>query len=87
MAVSSRSDIATEPHLTSALNGLKNVLMDDQRYIRLYSIKGGIERPIHRLASEVSAEVRLNSPSCSNRPHSARNVSHYVAAGASVGWR
>ena len=35
--------------------------MDDQRYIRLYSIKGGIERLIDRLASEVSAEVRLNS--------------------------
>ena len=61
VAVSSRSDIATEPHLTSALNGLKNVLMDDQRYIRLYSIKGGIKRLVDRLASEVSAEVRLNS--------------------------
>ena len=62
VAVSTRSDIATEPYLTSALNGLKNVLMNDQRYIRLYSIKGGIERLIDRLASEVSAEVRLNSP-------------------------
>ena len=36
--------------------------MNDQRYIRLYSIKGGVERLIDRLASEVSAEVRLNSP-------------------------
>ena len=36
--------------------------MDDQRYIRLYSIKGGIERLIDRLAAEISAEVRLNSP-------------------------
>lgn len=62
LAVSTRSDIATEPYLTSALNGLKNVLMNDQRYIRLYSIKGGIERLIDRLASEVLAEVRLNSP-------------------------
>ena len=62
IAVSSRSDIATEPYLTSALNGLKNVLMNDARYIRLYSIKGGIERLIDRLVSEVSAEVRLNSP-------------------------
>jgi hypothetical protein len=61
IAVSSRSDIATEPYLTSALNGLKNVLMNDARYIRLYSIKGGIERLIDRLVSEVSAEVRLNS--------------------------
>ena len=62
IAISTRSDIATEPYLTSALNGLKNVLMNDQRYLRLYSIKGGIERLIDRLASEVSAEVRLNSP-------------------------
>jgi monoamine oxidase/ubiquinone/menaquinone biosynthesis C-methylase UbiE len=62
VAVSTRSDIATEPYLTSALNGLKNVLMDDQRYLRLYSIKGGIERLIDRLASEATAEVRLNSP-------------------------
>ena len=52
VTVSTRSDIATEPYLTSALNGLKNVLMDDERYIRLYSIKGGIERLIDRLASE-----------------------------------
>ena len=59
--VSTRCDIATEPYLTSALNGLKNVLMNDQRYIRLYSIKGGIERLTERLASETSAEVRLNS--------------------------
>jgi hypothetical protein len=28
-----RSDTATEPRLTSALNGLKNVLMDDPRYV------------------------------------------------------
>ena len=60
--VASRTDIATEPYLTSALNGLKNVLMDDERYIRLYSIKGGIARLIDRLAAEISAEVRLNSP-------------------------
>jgi hypothetical protein len=41
-----RSDMATEPHLTSALNGLKNVLMDDPRYMRLYSIEGGIEKVV-----------------------------------------
>ena len=78
IAVSSRSDIATEPYLTSALNGLKNVLMNDERYIRLYSIKGGIERLIDRLVSEVSAEVRLNSPVVQHRPHPARDLSHYV---------
>jgi hypothetical protein len=31
--VAARSDVATEPHLTTALNGLKNVLMDDPEYL------------------------------------------------------
>ena len=30
-----RCDTATEPHLTSGLNGLKNVLMDDPSYLKL----------------------------------------------------
>src|SRR5262245_52759777 len=46
-----RSDTATEPHLTSALNGLKNVLMDDPRYMRLYSIEGGIEKVVEGIAN------------------------------------
>ena len=50
IAVAVHSDLATEPRLTSALNGLKNVLMDDPRYLRLYSIVGGIERLIDGLA-------------------------------------
>src|SRR4029453_10456839 len=44
-----RSDVATEPHLTNALNGLKNILMDDSEYLRTYSIKGGNERLIEAL--------------------------------------
>jgi monoamine oxidase len=44
-----RSDVATEPHLTNALNGLKNILMDDAEYLRTYSIKGGNERLIEAL--------------------------------------
>ena len=62
IAVAARSDLATEPHLTSALNGLKNVLMDDPRYLRLYSIVGGIERLIDGLKERIVAEVRLRSP-------------------------
>jgi monoamine oxidase len=38
------SDLATEPHLTNGLNGLKNFVMDLPGYIRLYSVDGGIER-------------------------------------------
>src|SRR5262249_9068052 len=60
--VAARSDIATEPHLTSALNGLKNVLMDDPRYLRLYSIAGGIEQLVSALKEKLSADVHLGSP-------------------------
>jgi len=60
--VAVRSDTATEPHLTSALNGLKNALMDHPRYMRLYSIEGGNERIIDRLRDEIgSAEVLTNT--------------------------
>jgi SAM-dependent methyltransferase len=59
-----RSDTATEPHLTSALNGLKNVLMDDPRYMRLYSIEGGIEKVVEGIVNrlkqtEIVRESRL----------------------------
>ena len=59
-----RSDTGTEPHLTSALNGLKNVLMDDPRYMRLYSIEGGIEKVVEGMVAglkqtEIVRESRL----------------------------
>jgi monoamine oxidase/SAM-dependent methyltransferase len=60
--VAVRSDVATEPHLTNALNGLKNVLMDDPRYLRLYSIQGGIERLIDKLKEQIKSQVFLESP-------------------------
>ena len=59
--VAARSDLATEPHLTSALDGLKNVLMDDPRYLGTYSVVGGNERIVQKVASELSTEVRLES--------------------------
>jgi monoamine oxidase/SAM-dependent methyltransferase len=59
--VASRSDVATEPHSTSALNGMKNVLMDDPRYLRLYSIVGGIGRLVEEVAKKIKAPIVLNS--------------------------
>ena len=81
--VASHSDLATEPHLTSALNGLKNVLMDDPRYIRLYSIVGGIERLIDGLKGRISAEVRLRSPvvSLSRDPDGSYRLRSRLASG------
>jgi protoporphyrinogen oxidase len=56
------SDLATEPHLTSAAYGLQNYLMNDPDYMRLYTIEGGIERLAKELAARVHARVRLNEP-------------------------
>jgi monoamine oxidase/SAM-dependent methyltransferase len=62
LEVAVKSDVATEPHRTSALNGLKNILMDDPRYLRLYSIEGGIQRLTDALAAGIQATKKLNSP-------------------------
>jgi SAM-dependent methyltransferase len=55
------SDVAAPPHLTSGLNFLKNVLMDVEGYMNVYSVVGGNEEIVHRLADELDAEVRLNT--------------------------
>jgi monoamine oxidase/SAM-dependent methyltransferase len=59
LRVMSRSDIASELHLTNGLNALKNFLMDVDGYIDLYSIDGGIERLIDKLATLHDAKVAL----------------------------
>jgi protoporphyrinogen oxidase/ubiquinone/menaquinone biosynthesis C-methylase UbiE len=55
------TDVAAPPHLTNAMNGAKNVLMDNDEYLRLYSIVGGNERLVQRLAETTSAEIVKNS--------------------------
>ncbi len=57
--VAVHSDLATEPHQTSAMYGLQNYLMDTPHYMRLYTIDGGIERLPQELAKRLSAHVRL----------------------------
>jgi protoporphyrinogen oxidase len=56
------SDVATEPHCTSASYGLQNYLMNDPAYMTLYSIEGGVERLTQELAARVNATVRLHEP-------------------------
>jgi len=58
--VKARSDIATEPHNTNGLNALKNLVMDVDGYIGLYSIQNGNEQLIHGLRSEIEADIQLN---------------------------
>jgi monoamine oxidase/SAM-dependent methyltransferase len=55
------SDVAAPPHLTSGLNFLKNVLMDVDGYMSVYSVLGGNEEIVRRLAEQLDAEVRLNA--------------------------
>jgi len=59
--VMSHSDVAAPPHLTSGLNFLKNVLMDVDGYMKVFSVVGGNEEIVRRLADELDAEVRLNT--------------------------
>ena len=56
------SDLATEPHRTSAAYGLQNYLMNDASYMRLYTIEGGIERLPQELAAHVEARILLREP-------------------------
>ncbi len=53
------SDLATEPHLTNAMYGLQNYLMNYEEYMRLYTIDGGIERLPRELAARIDAAVML----------------------------
>jgi protoporphyrinogen oxidase/SAM-dependent methyltransferase len=58
--VMSRSDLATESHNTNGLNALKNLVMDIDGYIGLYSIQNGNEQLIECLRSEIDADIQLN---------------------------
>ncbi len=57
------SDMATEPHLTNGLIGLRNVLKNVPGYGAQYTIEGGMERLPRRLAARLTCtDVRLNAP-------------------------
>jgi monoamine oxidase len=58
--VAVHSDLATEPHQTSAMYGLQNYLINEPEYMRLYTIDGGIERLPQELARRLAARVLLN---------------------------
>ena len=66
LKVAAHSDLATEPHNTNGVNGLKNFLMDVDGYIYLYSIVGGNELLIQRLKEHLErspeCHIELNRP-------------------------
>jgi monoamine oxidase/SAM-dependent methyltransferase len=55
------SDVAAPPHLTNGLTFLKNVLMDVDGYMDIFSVIGGNEQIVTRLADELDAEIHVNS--------------------------
>jgi len=54
LQVAVHSDLATEPHLTNGLNGLKNFLMDVPGYLHLYSVNGGNQRLLELLRQQLT---------------------------------
>jgi protoporphyrinogen oxidase len=75
----SHSDMATEPHLTTALYGVDNVLVDEPNYCQLYSIVGGIERLPQTLAQTLRADVRLRCPVLAvEQQHDAEGTPRYL---------
>jgi monoamine oxidase/SAM-dependent methyltransferase len=54
LQVAVHSDLATEPHLTNGLNGLKNFLMDVPGYLHLYSVNGGNQRVLELLRQQLT---------------------------------
>lgn len=52
------SDLATESWTCNGLNGIKNVLLDNDKYTQLYHVVGGIGQVAERLTEEIDADVR-----------------------------
>jgi monoamine oxidase/SAM-dependent methyltransferase len=75
------SDVAVPPHLTTGLNLLKNVLMDVDGYLDVFSVNGGNEQIVHRLADQLDAEIHLNTPVQSVQPLDDGTVRLVVGAG------
>jgi SAM-dependent methyltransferase len=68
LEIAVHSDLATEPRMTNGLNGMKNFLMDIPGYLRLYSIKGGLEKFPRALSRRLSQTlVKVDSPVLSVR--------------------
>ena len=52
------TDLATESHTCNGLNGIKNILMDNDDYMQLYHVVGGIGRIPEALSAKIDAEVK-----------------------------
>lgn len=76
------SDLATEPERTSVEYGLQNYLMNDEKYMGLYSIEQGNEQLPLALAARIDADVRLSCPvTCVEKADHGRWVVHSINQG------
>jgi monoamine oxidase len=55
------SDLATESHTCNGLNGIKNVLMDNDEYMQLYHVVGGISKIVDSLKEKIKAKIRTST--------------------------
>lgn len=55
------SDLATESHTCNGLNGVKNVLLDNDKYMQLYHIVGGIGKLPEALVGKIRAGKSLEA--------------------------
>jgi monoamine oxidase len=62
LQVITHSDLACEPHQTSASYGLQNYLLDSPEYMHLYGIEGGNEQLTRALARKIAANILLEQP-------------------------
>ena len=54
------SDVATEPHLTSAMYGIHNWLMNFPEYMTLYTVHGGLEKVVEKVIEKITANFIFN---------------------------
>lgn len=55
------SDLATESHTCNGLNGIKNVLMDNDKYMQVFHVVGGIERIVEGLLEHIDANIKVST--------------------------
>jgi monoamine oxidase len=55
------SDLACEAHTCNGLNGIKNALMDNPKYMKLYHVVGGLSLIPQRLLELIHADIRLDT--------------------------
>ena len=78
------SDLATEFDRSNALNGIKNVLMEDSRYMRLYTLADGLSILPNALQQRIRADIRLEHRVVAIEPNGEQYTIHATHQGQSI---